>query len=129
VKVTIRQGDIYWVQPEAPDGEPPRISHPHVIIQDDALNQSDHATVVACALTTNLARVSMPGNILLDAGEANLPRPSVVEVSKSVTVEKAKLGEYIGTLSAERVAQILAGRRFVETSFLPDGRKPSATCS
>jgi mRNA interferase MazF len=109
----IHQGDIYWVNPSEPE---PRIPHPHVVIQDNDLNHSH--TVAACALTSNIKRVSLPGNVLLDAGEANLPRPSVVEVAKVSTLDKAQLGDYIGTLSARRIEQILAGIRFIQTSFL-----------
>lgn len=68
-------------------------------------------------LTSNIQRVSIPGNVLLEAGEANLPRQSVVEVSKVSTLEKSQLGDYIGTLDERRISQILAGMRFVQTSF------------
>ncbi len=47
--------------------------------------------------------------MLLDAGEANLPKQSVVVVSQVFTVDKATLAEYIGALSARRVRQILDG--------------------
>jgi mRNA interferase MazF len=30
-----------------------------------------------CALTSNVTRASLPGNILLEAGEGSLPRQSV----------------------------------------------------
>lgn len=110
----IRQGDIFWLQLVTDDGAEPRIPHPHVIIQGN----SGSNTVRLCALTSNLNRVAMPGNVLLDPGEANLSRRSVVEVSKVVTVERAQLGDYIGTLSDQRVTQILAGIAFVERSFL-----------
>lgn len=66
-----------------------------------------------CALTTNLKRASIPGNILLEAGEGNLPKQSIVVVSQVSTVEKAQLGGYVGTLSKERIGQILAGMRFI----------------
>jgi mRNA interferase MazF len=55
--------------------------------------------------------------VLLNVGEANLPKQSVVEVSKVSTVDKAQLGEYIGSLTDERVNQILAGMRFLQQSF------------
>jgi hypothetical protein len=55
-----------------------------------------------------------PGNVLLEAAEANLPRQSVVVVSQVSTVEKSQLGEYIGTLNEQRVDQILAGLRFLQ---------------
>jgi mRNA interferase MazF len=50
-------------------------------------------------------------------GEANLPKQSVVEVSKVSTVEKTQLGEYIGSLTEQRTYQILAGMRFLQRSF------------
>lgn len=117
-KVIIRQGAVYWLQNIRPADAEPSIRHPHVVIQDDALNQSAAVeTVVLCAITTNVRKLSVPGNVLLKAGEANLPRRSIVEVSKLVTIEKQQLAHYIGQLSEERVAQILSGRRFVDRSF------------
>jgi mRNA interferase MazF len=71
-----------------------------------------------CALTTNLQRAKSPGNVLLEAGEANLPRQSVVVVSQVSTVNKTQLGQYIGSLSGERIHQILNGMQFLQT-FLP----------
>ena len=113
----IHQGDVYWVQLAGADDAAPRILHPHVVVQDDLLNHSRLDTVVVCTLTSNLKRAAMPGNVLLAPGEANLPRQSVVEVTKLFAVDKAQLGEYIGALSVERLAQIFAGMRFVQRSF------------
>lgn len=110
----INQGDVYWLDVGV-EGE---IRHPHVVVQDDVFNHSRIHTVVVCALTTNLNKAGMPGNVVLEAGEGNLPKASVVEVSKVSSVEKARLGEKIGTISRERVEQILAGMRFVQESFL-----------
>ena len=77
----------------------------------------DRDTVVVCLLTSNRQRVTMPGNVLLEAGEGNLTRLSVVEVSKVFPVARSRLGDSIGTLSEQRIEQILAGMRFVQTSF------------
>jgi mRNA interferase MazF len=115
-RAAIHQGDIYWVQLEGPD-ESAGIPHPHVVVQADVLNHSRLSTVVVCALTSNVQRASLPGNVLLDVGEAGLTRPSVVEVSKVSSVEKAQLGDYIGSLTAPRVDQILAGMQFLQRSF------------
>jgi mRNA interferase MazF len=116
----IQQGALYWVQLTDPSGAGPGVRHPHVILQDDVLNASRLTTVAACALTTNLKRAKAPGNVLLEAGEGGLAKPSVVEVSKVSTVEKAQLGEYIGALSPQRTQAILAGLRFLQRSFLPE---------
>ncbi len=107
-KQQINQGDIYWLNPKSPETS---IAHPHVVIRVDA------ETVMVCALTSNIGKVSMPGNLLLNSDEGNLSRQSVVEVSKNLVVDKTQLGEYIGTLSEDRVKQILAGMRFVQSSF------------
>ncbi len=114
--MVIHQGDIYWYQPDEAAGESD-IRHPQVVVQDDLFNHSRIDTVVVCALTSNLQRASLPGNVLLDAGEANLPRPSVVEVAKVSSIAKARLGDYIGSVSPQRVEQILAGMRFLQRSF------------
>ena len=49
--------------------------------------------------------------MLLDAGEGNLPRPTVANVSQVVTVDKRYLTDaaFIGTLGPERIDQIIAG--------------------
>jgi mRNA interferase MazF len=110
----INQGDVYWVPVEDPNGALPEYIHPHVVIQDNVLNRSRLTTLVVCALTSNLKRATEPGNVLLDDGEANLLRQSVVVVSQVSTVAKAQLGEYIGSLSERRIQQILAGMQFVQ---------------
>ena len=114
----VNQGDIYWVRLEPTSALDMGIPHPYVVIQDNLLNHSRIHTAVVCALTSNIRRVSeTPGNILLDVGEANLPKQSVVEVSKVSTVDKAQLGEQIGTLTPPRVNQILAGMRFLQQTY------------
>lgn len=113
----ISQGDLYWLQVAAPGATEPGYAHPHVVLQDDLLNRSRLDTVVVCGLTSNLKRATEPGNILLEVGEANLTRQSVIVVSQLSTVEKTALGEYIGTLSPQRIEQIWAGLRFQQRAF------------
>jgi mRNA interferase MazF len=111
----VNQGDIYWVTLSEPGELEPGYTHPHVVIQDNVINRSRINTVVVCALTTNAKRAKAPGNVLLEVGEANLPKQSVVVVSQVSTVDKAQIGEYIGSLSQQRIDQVLAGMRFLQT--------------
>ena len=113
----IDRGDVFWIGPDDSRGPVPSYSHPHVVVQDDVFNHSRITTVVVCALTSNLHRASEPGNVLLEVGEGNLPKQSVVVVSQISSVDKARLGERIGSLSDARVEQILAGLRFQQVSF------------
>ena len=50
---------------------------------------------------------------MLEKGEANLPKQSVVNVSQIFTVDKRDLDEKIGMLPHRRVRQILDGVRLV----------------
>lgn len=111
--MVIRQGDVFWIELEEPEGSSPGYTHPHVVVQNNVFNSSRINTVVVCALTSNLKRGSAPGNVLLQAGEANLPRQSVVVVSQLFTVDKAQLGELIGTLTKKRLRQVLDGIKLV----------------
>ena len=106
--MVVNPGDIYWV---ALKPGPP---HPQVVIQENVINRSRINTVVVCALTTNLKRAKAPGNVLLEAGEANLPRQSIVVVSQVSSINKAQLGEYIGSLSEQRLQQIAKGMQFLQ---------------
>lgn len=113
----INRGDLFWIAPDDARGPAPSYAHPHVVVSDDVFNHSRIDTVVVCALTSNLHKANEPGNILLDVGEGALPQQSVVVVSQIDSVHKARLVERIGSLSAARVEQILAGLRFQQASF------------
>lgn len=110
------QGDIFWIKVEKKQTHT-ELRHPHVIIQEDLFNHSRIETVIVCALTSNLKCANEPGNILLEAGEGNLSRPSVIVVSQIDSVPKIELSEYIGTLSPQRIEQIFAGIRFQQRAF------------
>ena len=107
--MVINQGDIYWIELDEPTGSEPGYSHPHVVVQNNVFNASRINTVIVCALTSNIKRAEAPGNILLEKGEANLSKQSVVLVSQIFTVDKSQLGEFIGTLLERRVKQIIEG--------------------
>ena len=107
--MVIEQGDVYWIDTDEPFGSEPGYQHPHVVIQNNVFNYSRIRTTVVCALTSNLQRANAPGNVLLEQGEANLSKQSVVNVSQLFTIDKEQLGAYIGSLSPRRIQQILAG--------------------
>lgn len=111
--MVIRQGDIYWVELEVPSGSEPGYRHPHVVVQNDLLNQSRIRTVIVCQLTSNLKRAELPGNIFLNKKETNLSKDSVANVTQLLTVDKTRLEEYVGTLSRWRVLEILDGIRLI----------------
>jgi mRNA interferase MazF len=107
--MVINQGDIFWIDLNEPSGSEPGYRHPHVVIQNNLFNRSRINTVVVCALTSNLKRANAPGNVLLNKGEANLPKKSVINISQVFTVKKSDLSEKIGSLPRERFNLVFEG--------------------
>ena len=105
----IRQGEIYWIDFGTPTGSAPAQRHPCVVVQGDLFNRSGIMTTVVCLITSNLARAEAPGNVLLEPGEGSLKRPSVVNVSQVVTVDKSELSERVGRLPPGKVDAIRRG--------------------
>ena len=111
--MVVNQGDVFWLDFGEPSGSEPAFRHPHVVIQNNVFNRSRIGTVVVCTLTSNLNRAAAPGNVLLKKGEANLPKKSVVNISQLFTVNKGELTDKVGTLSQDRVLQIMDGIRLL----------------
>ncbi len=106
----IRQGDVFWITPNETNGVESDHPHPHVVIRVTAQNK-----VSVCPLTTNLKRAKDPGNVLLAENEAGLPKQSVIVASQVATVDVTQLSGFIGTLTEQRIQQVLAGIRFLQT--------------
>jgi len=90
-------GDIYWLTIKSD------IKHPHVIV---GINSD--GTILVCSITTNAKKVSMPKTIVLEAGEGNLQKQSIIEAYKTYTVNITDLTEYIGALSNLKLQELKA---------------------
>ena len=111
--MVIDQGDVYWINFDEPSGSEPGYRHPHIVIQNNVFNRSRINTVVVCSVTSNLKRSKSPGNVTLNKSEANLPKKSVVNITQIFTVNKSDLSEKIGTLSKQRINEVLEGIRLL----------------
>ncbi|MBW2000662.1 MAG: type II toxin-antitoxin system PemK/MazF family toxin [Deltaproteobacteria bacterium] len=111
--MVIEQGEVYWVDLGEPRGSAPGYRHPHIVIQNDVFSASLINTVVVCVITSNLRRAKSPGNVVLEKGEANMPKKSVVNVTQIYTVDKRDLAEKIGKVSKDKLEQILDGLKLV----------------
>ena len=70
------QGAIFWIETGPQDDGGRR---PYVVLQNNIANRSRIDTVIVCGLTTQLRLAGVGGNVLLDPGEGNLPRQSIVK--------------------------------------------------
>ena len=108
----MRQGEVYWLR-FAGQGSEPAGHRPAVVVQHDRFNRTSLQTTVVAGITSNLVLASMPGNVRLRKGEANLPKPSVVNVTSLRSVDRDRLAEHIGTLGPDRLREVLHGLALV----------------
>jgi mRNA interferase MazF len=108
----MHQGEVYWLR-FAGTGSEPDGRRPAVIVQHDRFNRSAIQTTVVAAITSNLRLAAMPGNVRLRKGEANLKRPSVVNVTQLRTIDRDRLTEKIGSLAPARLGEVLEGLALV----------------
>jgi len=111
--VVIQRGEIWWATLPEPIGSEPGYRRPVIIIQSNAFNRSQIATVVAVIVTSNTRLAQAPGNVLLPKRATGLSQESVANVSQVITVDKQFLTERIGKLPTNLVEQIEAGLRLV----------------
>ncbi len=109
----ITQGDVIWVELPPAGGSEPAGRRPAVVLQHDRFNRTRLNTAVVVAITSNLKYARFPGNVRLRAGEAGLPRASVVNITQVATVDRAQLGEKLGRLTARRLGDVWEGVRFL----------------
>jgi mRNA interferase MazF len=65
--------------------------------------------VVCVPLTSNLAWVEAPGNVLLPARATGLSKDSVANVSQIISLDRELLTEDIGKISKRQLELILSG--------------------
>lgn len=105
----VAQGEIWWAELGQPAGSEPGFRRPVLVVQGDAFNRSDIATIVCVAITSNLKWANAPGNVRLSVRDTGLPKPSVANVSQIVTLDREVLTERCGRLAARKLELIFAG--------------------
>jgi mRNA interferase MazF len=106
--MVIQRGDVFWAQIGPAHGSEPAHRRPVVVVQRNAINQSRFNTVVVVPLTSQLRHSHLPGNVRLRKDEANIPKASLARATHVTVLDKIRLVEKIGTLSRERLNEIVA---------------------
>ena len=109
----MRRGEIWWASLPEPSGSGPGFRRPLLIVSANSFNDSHINTVIAAVITSNLRLADAPGNVRLPAKGTGLAKPSVVNVSQVITVDKSLLTGRIGRLSPRLLAEVDDGLRVV----------------
>jgi mRNA interferase MazF len=84
---------------------------PVLIIQANPFNESRISTVIVAVITSNLALAEAPGNVRLGKGDSGLSKPSVVNVSQVLTVDRGMLEEPVRVVSVRVMERVNLGLR------------------
>ena len=109
----MKRGEVWWADLPQPSGSGPGFRRPVLVIQSNAFTQSKISTVIVAVVTSNLALENAPGNVRVGKTESGLGKPSVVNVSQLVTIDKSLLTEKVKALSGKAFGKVENGLRLV----------------
>ena len=109
----MKLGEVWWASLPSPTGSGPGFRRPVLIVQANAFNQSKISTVVVAVVTSNLALENAPGNVRMSKSESGLSKPSVVNVSQIITIDRTLLTKRVKPLSGKALNKVQEGLRLV----------------
>lgn len=107
----MKRGEVWWASLPTPKGSGPGFRRPVVVVQSNPFNQSRIATVIVAIITSNLTLADAPGNVRVGKSESGLAKPSVVNVSQVITLDRELLTQRVRGLPADTMRQIDEGLR------------------
>ena len=111
--MVVERGSIWWAELGEPRGSGPGFRRPILVVQADAFNRSSIQTVIAVILSSNMRLLDAPGNVLVPARLAGLPKDSVANVSQVITLNRGDLTELAGRVDEPTLRRVDAGLRLV----------------
>ena len=107
--MTVKRGEIYYADLSPVVGSEQGGVRPVLIVQNDVGNKFS-PTVIAAAITSQKEKSKLPTHIELDSAHCGLSRDSVVLLEQIRTLDKHRLRERAGQITAadqKRVDQAL----------------------
>ena len=111
----MKRGEIWWASLPDPAGSEPGYRRPVLIVQSDEFNRSGIRTVICAAVTSNLNLAGAPGNVHLSTRASGLPKPSIVNVSQLISLDKTRLTGRIKGIDPQSMLQVDEGLRLIMT--------------
>jgi mRNA interferase MazF len=109
----VDRGDVWWADLGDRRGSALALRRPVLIVSTDRFNRSRISTVVCLAISSSMRLAEAVGNVALATGDGGLARPSVVNVSQVVTIEKGYLTERVGRIDPASMDLVEDGLRRV----------------
>jgi mRNA interferase MazF len=121
--MTVRRGEIYWVEFDPVKGSEQGGLRPALVVQNDVGNRYSPTTVVV-AITRAIPPKPYPFLVVVESAESGLPQRSAVNCAQMATIQQAApasrlrpaRGESevcpIGQLSAEKMSEVDGALKF-----------------
>jgi len=109
----MKRGEVWWASLPPASGSGPGYRRPVLVIQANAFNQSRISTVLVAVISSNLSLANAPGNVRVSKTDSGLSKPSVVNVSQVLTVDKSVLTKKAKALPGKILARIDEGLQLV----------------
>ena len=101
----IKKGEIYLADLSPIVGSEQGGTRPVLIIQNNIGNKYSPTTIVA-AVTTKLDKARLPTHVFLCHTHCGLQKDSVVLLEQIRTIDKSRLGPYIGEISLNELNKV-----------------------
>ncbi len=101
----VKRGELYYADLSPVIGSEQGGVRPVLVVQNDVGNKYS-PTVIAAAVTSKIDKANLPTHIELSAREYGLSKESVVLLEQIRTLDKTRLKERIGQVSADKMRKI-----------------------
>ncbi len=102
----ILRGEIRWAELNPVLGKEQAGRRPVLVLSHDVFNERS-GTVIAIAITSQPQRAGFP--LTLELQSKGLPKQSWVKISQIRTLAVERLGQRLGNVSPEELAQVIEG--------------------
>ena len=104
----ILRGEIRWAELNSVRGKEQAGRHPVLVLSHDVFNERS-GTVIAMALTSQPQRAGFPLTLELQLQSKGLPKHFWVKISQIRTLAVERIGQRLGKVSPEELAQVIDG--------------------
>ena len=101
----IRRGDIYLAGLSPVTGSEQGGIRPVLIIQNNVGNHHS-PTVIAAVITGQIKSRHLPTHVWLASHTCGLPKNSMVMLEQLRTLDKSRLGKYMGSASGDKMVEV-----------------------
>ena len=100
-----RRGEIYWVALDPTVSTEIAKTRPALVISNDSGNQHADRVIIAPITTQRQPRLYR-FEVSLSVGEGGVTVPSKILLDQMRTVDKSRLGRFVGRLAAQRMLDV-----------------------